>query len=349
MSSPRLTVIADMRWPRQTGIGEVQDAYISRKPDDIRLIDLQAKGRIGSPLSPLFITLALWRARQSHALFWSAGFVPPLFGCKRAIVFVHDLTHTKYYNAARRIYYNIVLKALYRRCAAVVCVSEYTRSEFLAWSKVDPAKVYVLKNGVPKRFIENKSSSTLPYKYVLYPGNHRPHKNLRRLIQGFAKSGISNRGFHLVITGTENSELRLLSEDSGIDEYVHFYGVVPTDEITRLYRGAEAVAFVSLDEGFGLPILEAMASDVPVLTSEIAAMPEVAGDAALTVNPLSVDAIADALHRITSDASLRQLLRERGRARTRLFDWDHSAVAFWQLVRDLQENLSAQTPLWSSW
>jgi len=125
--------------------------------------------------------------------------------------------------------------------------------------------------------------------------------------------------------------------------------VVPTDEITRLYRGAEAVAFVSLDEGFGLPILEAMASDVPVLTSEIAAMPEVAGDAAVTVNPLSVDAIADALHRITSDASLRQLLRERGRARTRLFDWDHSAVAFWQLVRDLQENLSAQTPLRSSW
>ena len=341
MLSRRLTVLADMRWPPQTGIGEVQDAYVSRKPDDIFLVDLKVRGRIGSPLSPLFIGLALWRARQSDALFWNAGFVPPLFGCRRSIVFVHDLTHIKYYNAARRIYYNVVLKALYRRCAAIVCVSEYGRSEFVAWSKIDSAKVYVLKNGVPKRFIENKFSSILPYKYVLYPGNHRPHKNLRRLIQGFAKSGISERGLHLVITGNENPELRLLSRDCGVDGYVHFQGIVPGDDIAKLYRGAEAIAFVSLDEGFGLPILEAMASDVPVLTSDIAAMAEIAEDAALTVNPLSVDAIAGALHRITSDAALRRLLIKKGRARIRLFDWDRSAVAFWQLVRNLQETLSA--------
>jgi glycosyltransferase involved in cell wall biosynthesis len=343
MSSRRVTVLADMRWPLQTGIGEVQDAYISRKPDDIILVNLEVMGRIGSPLSPLFISLALWRAGQSDALFWNAGFVPPLFGCRRAIVFVHDLTHIKYYNRARRMYYNIILKALYRRCAAIVCVSEYGRSEFLAWSKIDPAKVYVLKNGVPRRFIENKISSILPYKYVLYPGNHRPHKNLRRLIQGFAKSGISKRGFHLVITGNENSELKLLTQNSGVDGYVHFNGVVAADEIAKLYRGAEAIAFVSLDEGFGLPILEAMASDVPVLTSEIAAMPEVAGDAALTVNPYSIDAIGDALRRITSDTALRQLLIKRGRARTKLFDWDRSAVAFWQLMRNLQEGLSAKS------
>jgi glycosyltransferase involved in cell wall biosynthesis len=342
MSSLRLTVLADMRWPRQTGIGEVQDAYMSRKPEDILLVDLQAKGRIGSPLSPLFIALALWRARQSDALFWSAGFVPPLFGCHRSVVFVHDLTHMKYYNSAHRIYYNIVLKTLYRRCAAIVCVSEYTRSEFLAWSKVDPAKVYVLKNGVPKRFIENKSSFILPYKYVLYPGNHRPHKNLGRLIHGFAKSGISRAGFHLVITGNENFELKALIQDSSLDGYVHFHGIVPADEIAKLYRGAEAIAFVSLDEGFGLPILEGMASDVPVLTSEIAAMPEIAGDAALIVNPLSVDAIADALHRITSDKALRELLIKKGRTRTRLFDWDSSAAAFWQLMRNVQENPPAK-------
>jgi glycosyltransferase involved in cell wall biosynthesis len=349
MSARRLTVLADMRWPLQTGIGEVQESYIARKPDDILLVDLKVKGKIGNPLSPLFITLALWRARQYDALFWSAGFVPPLFGCRRSIVFVHDLTHIKYYNRARRIYYNIVLKALYRRCAAIVCVSEYTRSEFLAWSKVDAAKVHVLTNGVPRRFIENKSSSILPYKYVLYPGNHRAHKNLRRLIQAFAKSGISKLGFHLVITGAENLELKPLIQDNGLDGYVHFHGVVPADEIPKLYRGAEAIAFVSLDEGFGLPILEGMASDVPVLTSKIAAMPEVAGDAALTVNPFSVDAIAEALHRITTDTPLRQLLVKKGRTRTKLFDWDRSAAAFWQLVRNLQDNLSVKSSQKSWW
>ncbi len=335
MTNPELTVLADMRWPLHTGIGQVLQAYVARKPSEIVLVDLNVAGPIGSPLSPLRIAWAIWRTKNRTALFWSAGFIPPFFGSKRAVVFVHDLTHLKYYDRIRRIYYAIVLKRLYRRCAAVVCVSDYTRAEFLEWSKADPAKVHVIKNGVARHFVENSSTHTRPYQYILYPGNHRSYKNLDRLLRAFAKSNVGKRGIHLLLTGDGDPELRRTIDKCGLRDLVHFCGRVPSDEMPRIYRGAEAVVFVSLYEGFGLPILEAMASDVPVVTSAISAMPEVAGNAALIVDPYSVDAIADALVRITTDESLRSDLVARGRIRMREFDWNDAAEKFWRLIIDL--------------
>jgi len=324
-----------MRWPLHTGIGQVLEAYVARKPEEVVLVDLNVTGQIGSPLSPLQIALAMWRAKKGRALFWSAGFVPPLFGSKRAVVFVHDLTHLRYYNKIHRIYYAIVLKALYRRCAAVVCVSEFTRAEFLAWSKADPAKVHVIKNGTPGEFVKNNSAHKLPYKYVLYPGNHRSYKNLERLVRAFAKSNIGKRGIHLLLTGDEEPALRRTIDECELQNLVHFCGRVPSGKMPSLYRGAEAIVFVSLYEGFGLPILEAMASDVPVVTSATSAMPEVAGNAALIVDPYSVDAIAGALVCITTDEKLRSELVAKGRVRLREFDWDSSAEKFWRLILEL--------------
>ena len=323
----------------------MQQAYLARKPPRIVLVDLNVAGSIGSPLSPARIAFAVWRANRKAALFWSAGFVPPLFGCSRAIVFVHDLTHLRYYGRLRRIYYAIVLRWLYARCAAVVCVSDYTCREFLSWSKVDPEKVHVIKNGVPSAFLENRSACRLSYKYVLYPGNHRSYKNIDRLVRAFAKSNIANQGIHLLLTGDECRELRDVIGECHLQNFVHFCGRVPTEELPRLYRGAEAVVFVSLYEGFGLPILEAMASDVPVITSSVSAMPEVAGDAALLVDPYSVDSIAAALVRITCDENLRRELVAKGRRRLNEFDWNRSAEKFWQLVVKLSPSADRKVPL----
>jgi glycosyltransferase involved in cell wall biosynthesis len=337
LKTTSLTVLADLRWPAHTGIGQVQAAYVARKPRDIALVDLKVAGRIGSPLSPLKIARAMRRARCGSAVFWSAGFVPPLFGCRRAIVFVHDLTHLRYYDRLRRIYYELLLKKLYARCAAVICVSNYTRAEFLSWSKADPAKVHVIENGTPDRFAANKLVCKLPYRYILYPGNHRSYKNVDRLLLAFAKSNIAQHGVHLLLTGEESVELRRVIDALGLQHCVHFCGRVAADQLPKLYRGAEAVVFVSLCEGFGLPILEAMASDVPVVTSFVSAMPEVAGDAALLVDPRSVDAIAEALTRITTDEVLRADLVERGRKRLKEFDWDRSAEKFWRLVTQVSD------------
>jgi glycosyltransferase involved in cell wall biosynthesis len=107
---------------------------------------------------------------------------------------------------------------------------------------------------------------------------------------------------------------------------VHFVGVVPEEKLPSLYRGAEALVFASLYEGFGLPVLEAMACGTPVITSNTTAMPEIAGDAALPVDPTSVEQIAHAMDRIVSDEPMRRQLREKGLARAAQFSWNTTSV-----------------------
>jgi len=326
------TILADMRWPADTGIGAVQEALVSRKPAELEIVDLAVRGKIGHPLSPLAISLALRRARRPRVMFWSAGFVPPLLGGVPAIVMVHDLTHLKYYDTFRAIYYNLVMRPLFKRCAAIICVSEFTRREFLAWSGIDPSKVHVVHNGVDHRFNSECTPADLGFEYVLYAGNHRPYKNLARLIRAFAGSTLPAREIRLVLTGAANSELCALARSLGVGDRVCFLGRVPQPDLPGLYRGALAVAYVSLYEGFGLPLLEAMASGVPVIASNTSGMVEVAGDAALAVDPLSVAEISSALDQVTTDATLRDRLVSRGHERLKLFDWDRSAAKFWAIV-----------------
>ena len=142
-------------------------------------------------------------------------------------------------------------------------------------------------------------------------------------------------GIHLLFTGREEKQIIKLSRDLGIDDYVHFLGVVSSENMPALYRGALAIVFVSLYEGFGLPILEGMASDVPVITSISSSMPEVAGGAAFLVDPFSVDAIAAAIKKVTLDQKLRDELIKKGRKRVKDFSWDISAEKFWAVVRDV--------------
>ena len=120
----------------------------------------------------------------------------------------------------------------------------------------------------------------------------------------------------------------------GLERVIHFTGAVSDQDLARLYRGATLVAFVSLYEGFGLPIIEGMAAGVPVLTSNVAAMPEVAGEAALLVDPTSIEDIAGGLERLSFNAELRQQMVHRGAIRAAHFDWDRSAAQVWKIVAE---------------
>nr|WP_246746057.1 glycosyltransferase family 1 protein [Ciceribacter sp. L1K22] len=272
--------------------------------------------------------------RGSRGVFYSAGFVPPVFSRLPSVVIVHDLTHRRFYGAAKRAYYDLVYKPLYRRCSAVICVSEFTRQEFLEWSGMPAEKVHLVYNGYESCFNEAGPVHQPGYPYVFYGGNHRSYKNLDRLIKAFAASTLPSRGIKLVLTGKRNDELATLADNLSVGSDVVFAGRLPSEEIPSFYRGALAVAYVSLFEGFGLPIVEAYACGVPVLTSNVSAMPEVAGEGALLVNPESVEEIKQGLDRITSDEDLRMRLIAGGRRRREDFDWDSSAQRLWQLVKD---------------
>lgn len=323
-------VYADLRWPRMTGIAKVQAACCAAAPPHVRLVDLHLGGSLGSPGAPLTLTRALQRARDG--VFWNPGFLPPLWAPTPSIVTVHDLTHRLFYSPMHRAYYDIVLKPLYRRCAAIICVSEFTRATFLSWSKMAPHKVHVVLNGVCPDYAANTETLHLPYPYVLYPGNHRPYKNLARLLEAYARSRLPQHDIHLVLTGQVHSGLQSRAEALGIADHVHFCGWLDVPDLPKLYRGALAVAYISLYEGFGLPIVEAMASGVPVMTSNISSMPEIAGDAALLVDPYSIEEISEGLNTLALDEAARLQLIARGAGRVLQFDWKKSAAQLWDIV-----------------
>jgi glycosyltransferase involved in cell wall biosynthesis len=171
----------------------------------------------------------------------------------------------------------------------------------------------------------------------LYAGNRRNYKNLDRLVEAFAGSSLSRDGINLVLTGDTDRHLQNLAVRFGMDDRLLFAGQVSDKQLASLYRSARLVAYVSLYEGFGLPILEAMAAGVPVLTSCVSAMPEISGDAALLVDPTSVDEIIHGLDRLHHDDGLRRDLVSNGQIQAAKFDWAKTAAAYWEIMRNVSE------------
>jgi glycosyltransferase involved in cell wall biosynthesis len=331
---PSRIVHADLRWPEASGIGVVQAELLSRVPASLQVADLKVSGRIGLPTSPLAVAWALARRAAAGNVFWSPGFVPPAWSRVPTVVTVHDLTHLHFYTKPHRAYYETVLRPLFRRCAHIVCVSNFTRDEFLAWSKIDPRRVSTVYNGVEPQQFARRGPPVLSFPYVFYPGNHRAYKNLERLLQAYARSRLPASGVRLVLTGAAGPALQAIAVSLGIERSIHFTGTVDRSTLIDLFAHATAVAFISLYEGFGLPLLEAMAARVPVLASRAAALPEIAGDAALLVDATRIDEISHGLDEVVMNNSLRARLVESGAARIARFDWSSTAAAVWRIVRE---------------
>jgi glycosyltransferase involved in cell wall biosynthesis len=170
----------------------------------------------------------------------------------------------------------------------------------------------------------------LPPRYVLCVGSLEPRKNLARLLAAWQQIQHKLRGLSLVLAGAKSRIFR----DAGVSlpTAVHATGYLPEELLPAVYAGAEMFVYPSLYEGFGLPVLEAMASGVPVVTSNVASLPEVAGDAALTIDPQNIDSIAGGIENLASDSVLRTNLREKGLARAQLFTWQQAADQTWRVL-----------------
>lgn len=327
-----MIVYADLRWPDKTGIGVFKREILNRAPASIDVVDLNVKGAIGSPTSPVAIAKALARKRAKNGIFFSPGYMPPAFCTIPSIVTVHDLLHLHFHSKFHVAYYDLVLKPLYRRCRNIICVSRHGRSEFLDWSGISEERVVAVHNGVSDVFRIEAPGTGFKFPYIFYPGNHRIYKNKVRLLQAYAESALPSKDIHLVFTGGPARFLLRKAEECGVAHLVHFVGDVSTEELVRLYKRALLVAYVSLYEGFGLPILEAMAAGVPVLVSNTTAMPEVAGDAAMLVNPYSVKEITDGLNTLAFNEADRALRIRSGMERARSFTWDAAAEKIWSII-----------------
>jgi glycosyltransferase involved in cell wall biosynthesis len=234
---------------------------------------------------------------------------------------------------------NEALIRLAPRADLTFTASESEREELLARAPVDPRTVVAVHHGVDhdRFFPADRPDETrervhaqlgIDGRYVLYVSNHQRKKNTERLVEAFAEVAREDPSVTLVLTGRGGRSFGLveaLIAKHGIDERVRVLGHVPDEDLPDLYRAAAAFALPSLHEGFGIPVLEAMACGTPVLASNVYALPEVCGDAAELVDPYDTSAIVRGLRRILDDEARADELRARGLARAARFTWRRSA------------------------
>jgi glycosyltransferase involved in cell wall biosynthesis len=257
----------------------------------------------------------------------------PRIPLRRAITTFHDLfvLTGEYSTEEFRARFAAQARDAAQRSAVIIAVSEFTRNAVVSLLGVEGAKVRVIHHGV----------RDLPYspapreKVVLNVGAIQKRKNIARLVEAFESL---EPDWRLVLAGSfgyGSADILAGIERSPASGRISIPGYVSQDELARWYSRAMIFAFPSLDEGFGMPVLEAMAAGTPVVTSNCSALPEVAGDAALLVDPESTESLGAALRLLARKEDLRRDLAGRGMARARLFTWEKAVRETWDVYREV--------------
>lgn len=316
-------VYYDSRWCNSGGIGRFCKEISSSKS----LIDsFFIRGDLVKALS-IKDVFSLSKITLSDHYFISPGYNCPLFSAGRAIVTIHDLMHLnfpEYSSIKNKVYYEYVVKRTVKSAPLVFTVSEFTRQEIATWASISIDKIAVVSNGVDHEFYHLAVNPIVRKRpYFFYVGNNKSHKNLKRLVQAFALSGLSCE-MDLLLSCGATIELSDLVMALGLSDSVVFLDGIDEAQLPSYYKGAVATVVVSLYEGFCLPILESMAVGTPVVTSNITAMPETAGNAAIFVDPYDVDSIKTSLIDVVENLLKRNFLIEAGLFRVKLYSWDNS-------------------------
>ena len=269
-------------------------------------------------------------------LVHSLGYVGPIASSKPQVVSVHDVNYLGHSGrrtpVGRRAFQFFVEKTV-KRASHVITISKFSRGEIMRHLGVPEDRVSVVYCAARERPVdatgaghESEVVKNVTQPFMMAFSSLSAHKNIARLIAAFAR--ISSEVPHsLVLIGhmpEKSAAIRAELERAG-DNRIHFTGFIPDEDVDALMRRASLFVFPSLYEGFGLPILDAQKAGVPIACSNVAALPEVAGEGAILFDPLSVDDMAQKLRRSLLDADLRETLSEKGRANVQKFSWDTAA------------------------
>ncbi|MEM7572258.1 MAG: glycosyltransferase family 1 protein [Bacteroidota bacterium] len=269
------------------------------------------------------------------------------------LMVTHDLAFLHYPDQvpdrARR-YYQKWTPRFIKRAERVITVSEFVRQDIMNHYGTDPTKISVACNGVRPIFKPLDASSIRAVRakysrgqaYFFYLGSVHPRKNLSRLIQAYAQFRAAHAEPVLLLLGGrlgwQLEEVQRAHRNSPFAQDIHFLGYLPTEDAARLLAASLALVYPSLSEGFGVPVLEAMQTEVPVITSQVTSLPEVAGDAALLIDPKSTSSVAEALSQIAQSAELQKALVAKGRVQRERFSWDLAAQVVWKSIEDLYQS-----------
>jgi glycosyltransferase involved in cell wall biosynthesis len=256
------------------------------------------------------------------------------------VVSIHDMTFHLVpgrHSLHKLVYFRTMIPAMIRQSDMLIAISECTKRDLLRFVTTDEGKIKVVHHGVETRFQPVREKSQLDRvrekyglgrKFILYVGLIEPRKNLENLVDAYAASNLCGE-LDLVLAGNLGWDYARLMEKiqaPRLGGRIHLPGYIADSDLPALYSLAEIFVYPSVYEGFGLPVLEAMACGAPVVTSAVSSLPEVVGDAAILVSPQNSDDLAEALRAVWGNESLRRSLSERARLRSQLFTWEQTAA-----------------------
>ena len=285
------------------------------------------------------LAMPITARKQGASVLHVSYIAPPYCPCP-TVVTVHDLSYVlfpHFFSLRDRLLLSTLVPISLRRAAKVIAVSQRTKEDLLEYYHLPESQVAVTYEAASEAFqpIENDALLTevkekygLHEPFILTIGNLQPRKNLARLVKAYA--GLRKEGFAhpLVIVGQaywQTSDIYRAVKEHGLEDQVVFTGYVPDVDLPLLYNAADLFTFVSLYEGFGLPVLEAMACGTPVVSSRGGSLPEVVGDAGVLVDPLDVEGITQAMAEVLSQPQLASQLRAKGLKQAASFSWRRMA------------------------
>ncbi len=280
------------------------------------------------------LVLPLWLHRHKVDLLFAPQNVMPVLTSVPTVVAIHSM-HINYEKLNfpwwQRIYGRWILRRTSTKAAAFTAISRFAADSYTARFGVSPQKIFVAPLGFDARtdLTGGKSENLFDGEYILFVSALHPHKNVSFLMRVFSHISRERPGLHLVIAGPDVNgaitTLHALSEELSITERVHILGAVSDEMLMKLYAHARLFVFPSLIEGFGLPVLEAMAHSVPVVVSNRTSLPEVVGDAGIVLDPTDEGAWAETIIRILEDEALYLDLARRSKKRSGEFSWSRTA------------------------
>ena len=334
--------------------------YFDRKPDTCFLYNSNVKAVVAPPQArhPLLFlawfeaSLPLHFLRTKPDIFLSMDGFLSLTTHVNSVGVIHDLNFEHFPEDIPylvRKYYKAMFPRFAQKATRIATVSEFSKSDIIEKYNVDASKIDVVCNGASSIFKpleesvrqQTREKFSMGNEYFFFVGTLHPRKNLVNLFKAFDLFKKSDsKGIKLVLAGARmwwTDEIRLAYEGMEYCEDVIFTGRVSDRDLASLMASALALTYVSYFEGFGIPILEAFQCDTPVITSNITSMPEVAGNAAILIDPFSITSLADAMQKIASDAVFRKNLIIAGSEQRNKFSWEQTAGRLWECVEKAME------------
>jgi glycosyltransferase involved in cell wall biosynthesis len=281
------------------------------------------------------------RGLKADVVHFTNGMLP-LASPVATVVTIHDMSLTMYprFHPVRRILLNRPLvDVAARRADAVITVSDAAKRDIVRLYGIEADRVHVVHEAAAPAFRMVHDTSrlrqvrerySLADRFILYVGTIEPRKNLPRLLEAFARRRVAGDLVHQLVCvgpyGWLSEDVERQIDRLGVRDAVRFTGYVPFDDLPAIYNLAEMFVFPSVYEGFGLPVIEAMACGTPVVTGPVAALAEVAGAAAERVDPLDADTLGEAIVRLAADRERREALSKAGLERARVFSWQQAAL-----------------------